>query len=81
MIVPAVVLPPPLVLFIMVYDIDISLVDYDTGEVVYSTKITSFVPSSKSLGIYFHRWLDCFVRGLLKGNNLSIQFTATLKTF
>lgn len=79
--VPAVVLPPPLVLFIMIYDIVINIVDNDSGEILYNTIIPDFAPSSSSLGNYFYRWLDCFVRGLVKGNSISIEFNAILKSF
>lgn len=65
----------------MVYDIDINIVDNDSGEVLYNKTIPDFVPSSSSLGNNFHRWLDCFVRGLLKGNSLSIEFHSKLKFF
>ena len=64
-----------------IYDVDISLIDTETGELLLDTKLSDITLSSESSTNYLSRWLACFVRGCCKGNNLSLEFNAKLKAF
>ena len=62
-------------------DVDISLIDSETGEVLVDTKLSDITFSAQTTTGYLSRWLACFVRGCCKGNNLSLVFNAKLKAF
>lgn len=65
----------------MLHEITCNLVDVDTGEVLYVSKIPNFSPSSPAAGDFLSRWLACFLRGISRGYTLSLELSNKITVF
>ena len=65
----------------MLHEVTCHLVDVETGEVLYISKIPNFSPNSSAAGDYISRWLGCFIRGIGQGRSLSLELSNKITSF
>ena len=65
----------------MLHEVTCNLVDAETGEILYVSKISNFSPISPGASGYISRWLGCFIRGIGQGRSLSFELSNKITSF